>query len=177
MSSQQGYHLSPRGPPTPLCSWGFALANRLLPGIKLQSFRLCTPPVYTVLMEFKPSPFSFLPFLLSPRGCFHFCTFSPAAFGGRVLFPYSSRPISVLCKQKQLPPLWGFSLPQFTFLRHVPVEFCGSGCSDCCVNTQISFLGVQDGLVLIWLYFMHTRHKKDFHDVLPSWPLLLPFGL
>ena len=32
------------------------------PGIELRRFRVCTHPVYTVLMEFKPSPFSFLPF-------------------------------------------------------------------------------------------------------------------
>ena len=34
-----------------------------------------------VLMEFKPYPFSFLPFSFSPCGCFQFSTFSPAAFG------------------------------------------------------------------------------------------------
>ena len=35
-----------------LCSWGFALLTRAPPGIKLWSLRLCTPPVYKVLMEF-----------------------------------------------------------------------------------------------------------------------------
>ena len=47
---------------TPLCSWGFVLPTRAPPDIELQSFRLCAPFVYRVLMEFKPSPFSFLPF-------------------------------------------------------------------------------------------------------------------
>ena len=69
VSSQQGNHLSPCGPEviwTSFCSWGFALATRAPPGIKLQGFRLCTPPVYRVLMEVKPSPFSFLPFSSVP---------------------------------------------------------------------------------------------------------------
>ena len=39
-------------------------------------------------------------------------------------------------------------------------EFSGSGCIDCCVNPQTSFLGVQGGLVLIWLYFMDVRCQK-----------------
>ena len=42
-------------------------------------------------------------------------------------------------------------------LALLPAEFCGSGCADCYVNPQISSLGVQDGLVLIWLYFMDMR--------------------
>ena len=74
--------------------------------------------------------------------------------------------------QKWLPVLHSFSLPQFTSLCCVPAEFCGSGCVDCCVNPQIGFLGVQDGLVLVWLYFMKARHTKSFHAVPPSW--LLP---
>ena len=154
-----------------LCSWGFALPTRAPPGTELQSLRLCTPPVYRVLMEFKPSPFSFLPVLFSPHSCFHFSTFSPAAFGvwcfSRTLLPS----LSSLCKQKQFPALCGFCLPQFTSLHQVPAEFCGSGCADCCVNPQISFLGVQHGLVLTWLYFMDARHKKNSHAVLPSWLL------
>ena len=64
--------------------------------------------------------------------------------------------------------LCGFSLPKFTSPHHIPVEFCDSGCADCCVNPQISFLGVQDGLVLVWMYFMDTRHTKNFHAVPPS---------
>ena len=79
---------------------------------------------------------------------------------------------SSLHKQKQLPDLLSFSLPQFTSSRRVPAEFCGSGCAGCCVNPQISFLGVQDGLVLIWLHFSHERRKKNLHAVPPSWPLL-----
>ena len=73
--------------------------------------------------------------------------------------------------QKRFPGLRGCSLPTFTSLRRVPAEFCGSGCADYCVNPQISFLGVQDGLVLVWLYFMDMRHTKNFHAVLPSWLL------
>ena len=37
--------------------------------------------LFLVLVEFKPSPFSFLPFWFSPCGRFHFSAFSPAAFG------------------------------------------------------------------------------------------------
>ena len=102
------------------------------------------------------------------------CRATPQA-KARVLFPYSPPlPLSSLCQQIQLPALGGFSLPQITSPCHIPAEFCGSGCAYCCVNRQISFLGVQDGLVLIWLYFMDARHKKNFNAVLPSWLLPTP---
>ena len=45
-----------------VCSWGFALPTRAPSGIELRSFRLFPSPVYRVLMQVKPSPFSFLPF-------------------------------------------------------------------------------------------------------------------
>ena len=51
----------PGEPWTPLCSWGFALPIRALPGIELW----CSDselPLLIVLMKFKLSPFSFLPF-------------------------------------------------------------------------------------------------------------------
>ena len=60
---------------------------------------------------------------------------------------------SVLSPQKQLPTLCSFSLPQFTSPLHVPAAFCGASYADCCVNPQINFLVVQNGLVLIWLCF------------------------
>ena len=63
--------------------------------------------------------------------------------------------------KKQLPALRGFPLPQFTSPHRTPGEFCGSGHADRCINPQISFLSVQDGLVLIWLYFMDARGKKS----------------
>ena len=46
---------------TPLCSWGFALPTRAPPGMScgVAAFAL---PWFTVLMEFKPSPFSLFPF-------------------------------------------------------------------------------------------------------------------
>ena len=91
-------------------------------------------------------------------------------FLGMGAFPvfYPPSPSS-LPMQKHLPALCRFSLPKFTSLCHIPAEFCGSGCADCCVNPHISFLGVQDGLVSVWLYFMDTRHTKNVHAVLPSW--------
>ena len=95
---------------TPLCSWGFALPTRVLPGIELQSFRLCTAPVYRVLMEFKPSPFSFLPFLSSPLCALSFLS-SCFAGGGRGMLSRIP-PVSVLSPQaKKLLAIPGFSLP------------------------------------------------------------------
>ena len=38
----------PKEPWTSLCSWGFALPTRAPSGIQLWSFRLCTPPVYSL---------------------------------------------------------------------------------------------------------------------------------
>ena len=76
-----------------------------------------------------------------------------------MLFPYSSLSLSSLCKQKQVPALCSFSFLQFTSLHCILAKFYGSGCSDCCVNPQISFLGVQAGLVLIWLHFRDERCK------------------
>ena len=102
-------------------------------------------PLFIVLMEFKPSPFSFIPFLFSPCGYFQFSTLSPAAFGEgcfpRVLHSAPQSPSS-LRPQKWFPTLRCFSLPKFTIPRRIPAEFCGSGCADCCVNSPISFLGV-----------------------------------
>ena len=52
MSSQQGNRFSLCGLRTPpdlvFCSWEFALLTRAPPGIELQSFGLCTPPVYSL---------------------------------------------------------------------------------------------------------------------------------
>ena len=107
MSLRQWNGFSPCGPRTsrtPLCSWGFALPTRAPPGreLRVAAFAL---PLFIVFVELKPSPFSFLPFRFSPCGRFQFSTFSPAAFGGGVLFPYSPPPpvSSSLCLQKQLP--------------------------------------------------------------------------
>ena len=46
---------------TPLCSWGFALPTRHCQvwSCRVAAFAF---PLFTVLVEFKPSPFSFLPF-------------------------------------------------------------------------------------------------------------------
>ena len=123
------------------------------------SFRLFAPPIYRVLMEFKPSAFSYLPFLFSPLCTLSFLSRSFQVCGGDA-FHTLPPSLSSLHKQKQLPALHSFSLPQITSPCHVPAEFCGSDCADFCVNPQISFLGVQDGLVLIWLYFRDERGKK-----------------
>ena len=51
MSFQQWNRFSPCGPKTswtPLCSWGSTLLTRAPPGIELQGFRLCLPPVYSL---------------------------------------------------------------------------------------------------------------------------------
>ena len=52
----------PEDPWTSLCSCGFTLLTRALSCIELQRFRLCASSVYRVLVEFKASPFSLLPF-------------------------------------------------------------------------------------------------------------------
>ena len=94
VSFLQGNRLSPMWPEDPLdltlCSRGFALPTGPPPGIKLQSFRLCTPPVYRVLMEFKPSLFSFLPFFVQSLAYsfFFFQLFSGC--GGVRCFPILS---------------------------------------------------------------------------------------
>ena len=88
-----------------LCSWRFALPTRAVAGIELQIFRLCIPPVYRILMEFKPSPFFFL--LFFSVSCVLFL-FSPATFGkGWGCFLHSP-PISVLSQQAKTAscPLW-----------------------------------------------------------------------
>ena len=51
MPFQQWNRFFPWGPRTsrtPLCSWGFALPTRALPGIELRSCRLCAPLVYSL---------------------------------------------------------------------------------------------------------------------------------
>ena len=135
----------PRTPWIPLSSWGFALPTRAPPGNKLLSFRLCAPLVYRVLMEVKPSPF-FLSCGVLCR-CFHSFFSLQLLLGGLFSHTLTLSPSS-LHKQTQLPALRGFSLPQFTSPRCVPAEFCGSGCADCCVDPHISFLDVQNGLLL-----------------------------
>ena len=42
----------------------------------------------------------------------------------------------------------------------IPAEFCGSSHADSCAHPQISFLGVQNGLVLIPLHFREERSRE-----------------
>ena len=103
-------------------------------------------PLFTVLMEFKPSPFSL--FSLVPVAVSNF-PLSLQLLLGRGAFPVGSPPPrspSSLCPQERFPTFRGFLLPKFSSPCRVPAEFCGSGCADCCVNPQVSFLGEQDGL-------------------------------
>ena len=108
-------------------------------------------PLFTVLKEFKPSPFSFL-FLLSPFSLFSLVPaavsnfpLSPQLHLGKGAFSLCFPPpqsLSYLCRQNGFPPFHGFFLPKFSSSCCIPAEFCGSGCADCCVNLPISFLGV-----------------------------------
>ena len=128
---------------TPLCSWGFTFPIRAPPGIELWSYSLCAPLVYSV-KEFKPSPSPFSLFSLVPGDVSNF-PLSLRLLSGRGAFPVcypSPQSPSSLCPQKGFPTFWGFLLPTFSSLCHVPAEFCGSGCADCCVNLPIRFLGV-----------------------------------
>ena len=153
MTFLQWNHFSPCGlrtSRTPLCSWGFALPTRAPPGMELQSCSLSLP-LFTVLMEFKPSPFSL--FSLVPVSVSNF-PLSLQLLLGRGAFPIISpspdpQSQSSLCLQKRLParPIAGFSLPKFTSLCHVPAELCGSGCADCCVDPPISLLGDRKSVV------------------------------
>ena len=132
-----------RGPPRPHSvpeDSPFPPEHRQVSSCRLAAFVL---PLFTVLMELKPSPFSFLPFTV-PVAVSNF-PLSLQLLLGRGAFPEFSplpslRPLSA-CKSGSLPAA-GLSLPSFTSPRHVPAEFCGSGCADCCVNPPISFLGV-----------------------------------
>ena len=99
-------------------------------------------PLFTVLMELKPSPFSL--FSLVPAAVSNFPLFLQLLLG-RGAFPVFSPPPqspSSLRQQKRFLTFRGFLLPKFSSPRRVPAEFCGSGCAACCVNPPISFLGV-----------------------------------
>ena len=118
-SFQQWNCFSPCGPrssQTSLCSWGFTFPTREPPGIELQSFRLCAPPVYRILMEFKPFPFSL--FSSVPAAVSTFPLSLQLLLVG-VLFLYST-PISVLAlKAKTAPcPLWLLSPPVYLYVLH-----------------------------------------------------------
>ena len=124
---------------TPLCSCGLALPTRAPPGIELWSCKLCAPLVYIILTEFKPSPFSF--FSSVPAAVSTFLLSLQLLLGGWCFSRILPPPVSVLSPHaKTAPCVRGFSLPKFTSPCRGPAEFCGSGCADCCVNPQISFL-------------------------------------
>ena len=148
MPSSQGNHFSPCGH-EPLRS------HCLLLGIRPShqgtarylavEFPTLLSPVYRVLMVLKRSPF---PFSLSGSVTVGVSTLFLQLLLGGVLFLHSS-PFLCPSLQKQLPTFHSFSLHWFTSMYHVPAEFCGSSYTDCWVNPQINFLGMQNGLVLI----------------------------
>ena len=96
---------------TSLCSWGFAFPTRAPP---VSSYRVADSalPLFTALMEFKPSPFSFLPFSLFssvPAAVSTFPLSLQLLLWEEVLFPYSpSHPLisvlSLLSKAAPCPP-------------------------------------------------------------------------
>ena len=144
ISSQQGNHLSvwPKDLLVlSLCFWGFALPTRAPPGIELWGFRPCTLPVYRVLMEFKPSPFSL--FSSVPVAVSTFPLSLQLLCGGHfscILPPHTFAVLSPHAKAAPYSPR--LLAPKVTSLHRIPAEFCGSGCADCCVNPPVSFLGV-----------------------------------
>ena len=99
MSPQQGNRPSPFGLKTPWISLllSFALPTRAPPGIKLQSFRLRSP---FILMEFKPSPFSILPFFVQSLQLFPLFHFLFSYFGAQGAFPLLSPSLPSLRKEK-----------------------------------------------------------------------------
>ena len=68
----------PPGPHSGPGDWPFPPEHHQVLGCGVADSAL---PLFIVLMEFKPSPLSFLPFQFSPCSCLQFSTFSPAVFG------------------------------------------------------------------------------------------------
>ena len=150
-----------------LRSWGFTVPTRALPGIKLCGFRLCVPPVYRVLMAFKPSAFSFLPFLFSPYGYFHFVS---SWFWWGECFYHSLPPsLTSLRKQKSsLSSIWLLSPPV-----HLSVPctcwVLWFQLSRLFVNPNINFPGVKNGLC--WSSCISgMREAENFQAAPPSCP-------
>ena len=154
MLSKQGNHFSPWFPQTP---------QTLLPTPgDLPCFLTRAPPGTelhcSILVVLKPSPF-FLSVVLGDRFLVQFpvsvftLSLSLQLLSGEcfscTLLMCRTLPLSFsfLCKNSSLPSV------AFLFLSSpvhtVPAEFSGSSYADCCVNPQINFLGVQNGLVLI----------------------------
>ena len=153
-----------------LCSWGspFPPEHHQVLNCRVSD------SVYRVLMKFKAPPFSFLlsPFFVQSL-VYSFFSLSLLLFsregGSGMLSCTLPPPISVQAKRAPCPLQL---LSQFTSLHRIPAKFRGSGCADCCINPQIRFLGVQDGLVLLWLHFRDKRCKKSpsmlFYHLGPS---------
>ena len=165
MSSQQGNCLSPCGPkasglhtapgdspfPPEHCQlMSCTVSDSVLPLLIESSWNL--NPLLSpfslfssVLVAVSTFPLS-LELLFFEGGCFS-CILTP-------------HPVSIL--PKWLPAHSSFSLPLFTSPRHAPAEFCGSGCVDCCVHPQMSFLGVQHGLSWSgYISWMGDTHKTS----------------
>ena len=115
----------------------FAPEHRQVSSCGVAAFAL---PLFTVLMKFKPSPFSL--FSLVPAAVSNFL-FSLQLLLGRGAFPicFPLSPVSVLSPlAKGVPYLLQLLAPQVQlFVPSVPDELCGSGCADCCVNLQSVF--------------------------------------
>ena len=138
MSSHQGNCLSLCGPKAPWTSFsapGDLLFHQSTSKYSSAEFQTLCSPGYRALMEFKPSPFFFLPFLFSPLCTLSFLSRGFQVCGGDA-FHTLPPSLSSLHKQKQLPAFHSFSLPQFTSLCCIPAEFCRSGCADCYVSPQ-----------------------------------------
>ena len=126
-------------------------------------------PLFTVLMEFKPSPFSFLPFWFSPCGCFQFSTFCPAAFGEGCFSHIHHRP----------PSLCPLSARKSTSL---PVPFRSPSSPLCTVYLLNSVVQVMQIVVLIlqfsrcvgWLSVgLAVFHGCETHKELPCCSVIL----
>ena len=115
--------------------------------------------------------------MFRPLWLFPLFLFLCSCFWRGVLFLYSPPVFVLSLPAKTAPCPWWFLPPPFYLSALHTLQFCGSGCADCCVNPQISFLGVQDGLWLIWLHFRDERCKKHFHAFPPSWPLPPDFSV
>ena len=165
MHSMQGGCFSSCGiwtPQTPLSAPGDLpyFLTRALPSTELWNLRLLDPLFVKFWWYRNPLLFSHYGFgeqisCLIPCKCFQSLSLFIDSFRGVLLLqdpivPHSpSFFFSILFSQKQLPTLCSFSHLQVPSLHLTPAEFCFSSYADCCVNPEINFLDVENGLVLI----------------------------
>ena len=148
------HHYTPELPIVVLGGW----ENASLQIIKLSTTRTARrrPQPHLKAMKSSASEYIFTAFTTFPL------FFSPAAFGGGCFScTLPPPPRSSLRQHERAPcPPWLLSPPVHLSTPRTCRVLWFRLCADCCVNPQVSFLGVQGGFVLIWLHFRDERRKK-----------------